>query len=87
MACSFRKSMSAILPDEQMLMLIENNAFESRSVDKKRSIKIIISPTTKSKTSLIKERQSSKVDHMDVRFVDGLDTYFGIYDEELGSYT
>jgi sugar-specific transcriptional regulator TrmB len=82
---SFRKTMFTILPDEQMLVLLEHIAFDPRSVDRDRSIKVIISLSAQSKSSPIRERLSSKLDHVDIRFVDGLDTFFSVYDEERGS--
>lgn len=83
MAHSFRHSMSAVLSDEQLMLLIENGVFRSQRVDDSKSIRLIVCPTSQSKLSAIGEWQGSINGHVNVRFISGIDTFFSIYDEDL----
>jgi sugar-specific transcriptional regulator TrmB len=83
MAHSFRHSMSAVLSDEQLMLLIENGVFRSQGVDDNKSIRLIICPTAQSKLKEIREWRGLINGHVNVRFISGIDTFFSIYDEDL----
>jgi sugar-specific transcriptional regulator TrmB len=84
LARSFQSSMSLVLDEQQLNYLAEALRSESQSADQARLIRIIARTPSQSKISMIKEWQSSVEKPIEIKYVDNVDTSFGIYDERVG---